>query len=189
MSVRASGRCRCSARLVPLLQFDDVSLGVGQIDERDSAGAGDVGGNQIANASAAGCEHRVSGCFDVVNLEGEMRQTRTIDCCFRPLLGSVVLEYLEGRPVITITREPQMNAADLGARHTCTAFDPFSNIGPLRRNWNAAENLLVELSELSPVLGNDVCVFVFGLGHFPAEGTSGGGVSPHLTAASGWKSS
>jgi hypothetical protein len=141
-----------------VLQFYYIPFGVCDINECNHPSARNLCRNEFTDGPAACGDYRVSGDFDVINREGDMRKTGTIDRSFLSFLLVVVLKYFEPGTLIAIAREPQLNPVDPGIGNPSAIFKPFTGKLSFRWNWRASENSFIELSESPPVLSNDVSV-------------------------------
>ncbi len=98
---------------VYLLSLDDVAFRIAEICKFDSPDSGNFMSNDAADLAPSGSEHGHPCCLDIVHDEGYVRETGRVDCGSPPVTQSVVLKDLERWPMLTVTRQTQVNATDM----------------------------------------------------------------------------
>ena len=99
---------------MPRLQFNNISLGVAHVTERETAGAGDVEGDDLAVVAAAGGENFIALFCHVGNFEGDVGKTRAGDFGAKEFFTVFVFEDFQCRAIFAVAGESQVTAAGAG---------------------------------------------------------------------------
>jgi hypothetical protein len=140
--------------LVPVLQLDDISLGVGEIVQRQATGAGDVDGLDLTKFGTAMSEHFYALLFHVINLKSNMGKARQVGGSFwwRRILA--IFENFEGRSVFTETGQSQMHSHDGRAFQSGQRFDMRAVVITFSADRLAVKDVAIESDYLLPVVGD-----------------------------------
>ena len=145
---------------MPGLQFNNISLGVAHVAERQAAGGGDVEGDDLAVIASAGGQDFGALFLDVGNFEGDVSETGARD--FRTLrgFGGFELENFESGTVFAVAREAQMTASGVRRWTGGQGFELGAVMIAFAADRDAIEEALVEISEAFPIAGDEVGVGV-----------------------------
>ncbi len=142
----------------PVLQLDDVSLGVGDIYKRYLARARDLCRDPLPH-EASSCSDDLSLCsFDIIDSKSDVGEPRPVGGWLWSVSLVVVLKYFEGWAFVAKTWESKVNAVDFGTRDSCAPLEPLPGEIPFGRYGDTPKDTFVEVSEPFPVFCNEVRV-------------------------------
>ena len=140
--------------LVPVLQLDDIPLGVGEIVQRKATGSGDVDSLYLTKLGTTMREHFFSLLFHVINLKSNMGKAWQVGgSCWRSRILAI-FENFEGRPVFTETRQSQMHSHDARAFQSSQRFDMRTVVITFSADRLAVKDITIESDYLFPVVGD-----------------------------------
>lgn len=113
----------------------------------------------MAKRPAPRRKHGLEGGRDIVNRKGDVSKAGAICGGRWPLSHAIVLEDFEGWSVIAVPGQSQMNPLKTGTRDAGGEGEPISFKVSHRWNRCTAKNLLVEKSQSSPVLSDEIRVY------------------------------
>src|ERR1041384_4452168 len=93
---------------MPRLQFNNISLGVAHVAEREPASAGNIDRDNLAIIAAASRHYFLAFLLNIRNFKGDMRKARPRD--FRPQNFFAMFEFenLQSRAALAVPGQTQM---------------------------------------------------------------------------------
>ena len=145
---------------MPGLQFNNISLGVAHVAEREAAGAGDVEGDDLAVVASTGGEDFIAFLCDIRNFEGDVSEAVAGDFGAGRFVGVLELEDFQSGAVGTVAREAEMMAASAGVWASGEGFEFFAFVIAFTADGDALEEALIKIGEAFPVARDEIGVGV-----------------------------
>lgn len=108
----------------PRLQLDDVPFGVGHVDEGDRSSSWYWNRDDLAVPPTSGSQYLIPGLLNILDLEGQVTESRAVDGGLSATTGRVVLEELQGGTSLTVTWKAKVSAPQMGALDAGGAIQP-----------------------------------------------------------------
>lgn len=144
------------------MEFDYIAFWVGDVAPPDLATIRCLERNDVAYSLATGVKDGIACRSDVINRKGDVSKAWPIDGCRSTPLENVVVEDLLGWRRILVSGEAHVDSRQASASKARRGVEATSSEVPFRRHRDAAEDLLIEPGEGSPVLCDEVRVDIPG---------------------------
>ena len=146
---------------IPILQLDNISLGVGEVLKSQQPNSRHVPHRKLTDGGAAMVEDYLSRTWNIIHCKGNMRESRRIRFNRRVLRHGSILKKFEGWPVISVSRKKEVYPKDVRVAEPCSFVEPLTGQITLRRNGQAAEHFLIETRQPLPVFCDQVRMRIF----------------------------
>lgn len=145
---------------MPRLQFNNISLGIAHVTERETARAGNVESDDLAVIASARGEDFFALFRNIRDFESDVGETGAGDFGAEQLFAVFVFEDFKSGAVFAVAGEAEVAAAGAGGAARGESFEFPAFVIAFAANREAIEKALIEIGEAFPIACNKVGVGV-----------------------------